>query len=311
MRFSNVSRILLVTAFACKLSSCKQTSQKEPEAPITAAASDASSVANVDQDPQNQDMALANGADAFNPASVVVPKFLTRGCDVTVIESAFVYGKVLKADNVTPIAQAQVTVISNRYGTVANFASENNGKYKTVPAKTFCKSSDFALVCASAPGYIGQCSRFNPTFVPYVEVNLNLTERTGSTPPGACRYDVKNAISYSYSTGSGGCQKLNTSIVYSKISATTMDWTAAQSYCDGLVEGGFDDWRLASASEVTNAAWSQAKFIFNFDVANKSVWTSTATKSKTKAKAANFTSTTASDKTKKSLYSAVCTRTGF
>jgi len=64
------------------------------------------------------------------------------------------------------------------------------------------------------------------------------------TPPGACT--VNDA---SFTTADGGCKDLATGAVWSA-EVPLGNYAFAESYCADLVEGGFDDWRIATLSEM-------------------------------------------------------------
>ncbi len=66
-----------------------------------------------------------------------------------------------------------------------------------------------------------------------------------STFPGACLQDTP-----SFQTAAGGCQRVATGLVFSKISPTSYVHSVAQSYCADLIEAGYSDWRLPTGAEI-------------------------------------------------------------
>lgn len=62
-----------------------------------------------------------------------------------------------------------------------------------------------------------------------------------------------------WDSSSGGCKDLGTGgLVWSidsvKVSGSNNSYPGAVNYCAGLVEGGFDDWRLPTKTEMETAA---------------------------------------------------------
>jgi len=62
---------------------------------------------------------------------------------------------------------------------------------------------------------------------------------------GACSFEDVN-----FQTQDGGCKQLRQQLVWSFVRRNLMNKAQAKSYCDNLVEGGRDDWRLPNPSEL-------------------------------------------------------------
>lgn len=96
----------------------------------------------------------------------------------------------------------------------------------------------FVATCPEdGPGYQVNTARF----APWIADTLNELD-----PPGACATEDDA----SFTTAGGGCRDEATTAVWSAPGPTGLSQADATAYCDGLVEAGRDDWRLATAGEL-------------------------------------------------------------
>lgn len=87
------------------------------------------------------------------------------------------------------------------------------------------------------PGYLVS----TPRFADWIEEQLNEFD-----PPGACNIEDTEE----FATTGGGCGDLESGLVWSAPADGLYTQARAAEYCDALVEGGNDDWRLASRDEM-------------------------------------------------------------
>lgn len=66
---------------------------------------------------------------------------------------------------------------------------------------------------------------------------------------GACAFEDAN-----FHTEDGGCKQIRQQLVWSFVPRNLMTRNQAKSYCDNLVEGDHDDWRLPSVGELQQLA---------------------------------------------------------
>lgn len=81
--------------------------------------------------------------------------------------------------------------------------------------------------------------------------------------------------SFEFKTKDGGCKHLNSGVVFSKLNPNSVLYQNAASYCNGLVEGGFDDWLLPDQVDFLKPYTDLAKDYLNFDTSFH-LWTNAA-----------------------------------
>ena len=125
-----------------------------------------------------------------------------------------------------------------------------------------------------------------------------------STPPGAC-----STTDTKFRTAFGGCQDLRNCLVWSTKAPSWGGWDTGRTYCENLVEGNADNWRVPTLTELQSVAGNNgASGHFNFNT-GVSYWSNSEDGSNTNnAQAINLSTGIQSSFSKYAGWGIVCVR---
>ena len=174
-----------------------------------------------------------------------------RNSNLVQRRSLTIYGVVADSSK-KPLAGARVKLqFSQRPGYFYSARTDSTGKYIYRRLQDgFLSTSEVLSLCATSENGGHACKEVTYSRASTLRVHLILEPAPppSSKPPGACVQE-----GFSFQTAEGGCRHQRTGVVFGQLQSQQF-WAEAFSYCQNLVEGGFDDWNLPTTQALVEVS---------------------------------------------------------